>query len=374
MPFEIIRNDITKVNVDVIVNAANNALQFGGGVCGAIFTAAGAEKLQKACNKIGGCETGQAIITKGYALLSKYIIHTVSPKWQGGNFDEHELLYACYKNSLELAKAKKLESIAFPLISSGVYGYPKDQALRIAVKAIGDFLLQNDMNVSLVVYDTAAYSLSEKLYNSIKVFIDDHYADSHYISRRTDDESKLLDEKLSFDATTATLQADAGSFSDTMAVFEAAEPLKESIVPPSQLTTKQTSVAAPQMAPIAQRGLGNALRHLDETFSQHLLRLIDGKGHNDADIYKRANIDRRVFSKIRSNKDYRPSKNTAIAFAIALELNLDETRDLLLKAGFALSRSNKLDVIVEYFITERNYNIFEINEALFTFDQNLLGD
>ena len=373
MPFEIIRNDITKLNVDAIVNAANNALQFGGGVCGAIFTAAGAEKLQKACDKIGGCETGQAIITKGYNLPSKYVIHTVGPKWQSGNSGEYELLYACYKNSLELAKSKNLESIAFPLISSGIYGYPKDQALRVAVTAIGDFLLQNDMNVSLVVYDKATYSLSEKLYNSIKVFIDDNYADSHYISRRTADESKLLDEKLSFDATTAILQADEDSFSDTMAVFEADESLKESIVPPSQSASKQTSVAAPQMAPTAGRGLDDVLRHLDETFSQHLLRLIDAKGHNDADVYKRANIDRRVFSKIRSNKDYRPSKNTAIAFAIALELNLDETRDLLLKAGFALSRSNKLDVIVEYFITEKNYNIFEINEALFAFDQNLLG-
>jgi len=369
MPFEIVRNDITKIEVDAIVTAANNALQHGGGVCGAIFAAASADKLQKACNKIGSCETGQAVITKGYNLPAKHIIHTVGPVWNGGDHGERDLLYTCYKNSLELAKKNGCESIAFPLISSGIYGYPKDQALRVAVTAIGDFLLQNDMSVFLVVFDKAAFSLSEKLYFAIKTFIDDNYADSHYLSRRKAGESQLLD----FDATTAVLESDAKSFSDTMPIFEAEESLKHSFDSVAETKAKPLPIMAPQMAPQAQRNLKDVLGRLDESFSQRLLRLIDEKGRNDAEVYKRANIDRRVFSRIRSSREYHPSKNTALAFAIALELSLDDTRDLLMTAGFALSRSNKLDVIVEYFITERNYNIFEINEALFAFDQSLLG-
>ena len=365
MPFEILRNDITKLKVDAVVNAANNELRQGGGVCGAIFAAAGADKLQKACDKIGGCETGRAVITKGYALPAKYIIHTVGPVWQGGGKGEPAFLYACYQNSLELAREQGLESVAFPLISSGIYGYPKDQALRIAVAAIGDFLLKNDMTVSLVVFDKAAYSLSEKLYFSIKTFIDDHYADVNYIARRASKES------LPLDATVVLLKEDEKTFSGTMPIAAPAPASKEreeeccESIPSKQILPAESDAK--------KRGLSDVLERLEETFSQRLLRLIDEQQQTDAKVYKRANIDRRVFSKIRSNKDYRPSKNTAIAFAIALELSLDDTRDLLMKAGFALSRSSKLDVIVEYFIGEGNYNIFEINEALFAFDQSLLG-
>ena len=353
MPFEIIRGDITKLKVDAIVNAANTKLQHGGGVCGAIFAGAGADKLQKACDKIGTCETGKAVITKGYSLPAKHIIHTAGPVWNGGESGEQELLYNCYKNSLELAKENNLESIAFPLISSGIYGYPKEAALQVAVSAIGDFLLKNDMSVSLVVFDKSAYLLSEKLFFAIKTFIDDNYADTHYVSPRKADES------ISFDATVAVLEADEKIFSETMPLT--AE-LPES---PAQIS---------KTAPIMQKySLGDVLSKLDETFSQRLLRLIDERQRIDSEVYKKANIDRRVFSRIRSSKEYRPSKNTALAFAIALELSLDDTRDLLMSAGFALSRSNKLDIIVEYFIGEGNYNIFEINEALFAFDQNLLG-
>ena len=352
MPFEIIRNDITKLGVGAIVNAANNALQQGGGVCGAIFAAAGAEKLQRACDMIGRCETGQAVITKGYALPAGFVIHTAGPIWRGGGCGEKELLYACYKNSLELAKANNLESIAFPLISSGIYGYPKDQALQVAVSAIGDFLLQNDMHVSLVVFDKAAYSLGEKLHSAIKAYIDDNYAETHYIPRRAAEGAMPP----------GAADADFGMY-EKMA-FDAMPLAVESFRAPMKA----------QAAPMGhKRGLNDVIARLDETFSQRLLRLIDEKQRVDADVYKRANIDRRVFSKIRSNKDYRPSKNTALAFAVALELSLDDTRDLLMAAGFALSRSNKLDVIVEYFLSEKNYNIFEINEALFAFDQNLLG-
>mgnify|MGYP000903220122 CR=1 FL=1 len=328
MPFEIIRNDITKVHVDAIVNAANSSLLGGGGVDGAIHRAAGPELLDE-CRTLGGCKVGQAKITKGYKLPAKYVIHTVGPVWHGGKTGEENLLTDCYRNSLALAKDYKLESIAFPLISSGAFGYPKDKALKIAISVIGDFLLNNEMMAFLVVYDKAAFKLSEKLFSSITQYIDDKYIEELPVGRRN-----------RFDERYQEYYADS-------------------------------SMEAPLKKP--KRSLDDVVKHMDETFSQMLLRLIDEKGMTDSETYKRANIDRKLFSKIRNDINYKPSKPTAIAFSIALRLNLDETKDLLLKAGFALSHSSKFDIIIEYFIEDDNYNIFEINEALFAFGQKPLG-
>lgn len=330
MPLEIVRNDITKMSVDAIVNAANVSLRMGGGVCGAIFTAAGAEKLQAACDRLGGCNVGEAVITDGYSLPSRYIIHAVGPIWQGGSSSEEELLYACYKNALNLALEHKCESIAFPLISSGIYGYPKDQALQVAISAIGEFLLGHEMKVYLVVFDKKAFVLSERLFSAIKKYIDDNYVEERLYSERNRD-------------------------------IESYE-----YIPSMQ--SYRVSMPTP-----SKRRLEDVVSYLDESFSGMLLRLIDEKGLTDVETYKRANIDRKLFSKIRSDKGYNPSRVTAIAFAIALELNLDETRDLLKKAGYSLSHSNKFDIIVEYFIEEGNYDIYKLNEALFAFDQILLG-
>jgi O-acetyl-ADP-ribose deacetylase (regulator of RNase III) len=324
VPLEIIRNDITKVQVDAIVNAANSSLLGGGGVDGAIHRAAG-PKLLEECRTLGGCELGQAKITKGYNLPAKYVIHTVGPIWNGGNNNEENILANCYKKSLELAKEYNLESIAFPLISSGAFGYPKDKALKTAISVIGEFLLTNEMLVYLVVYDKTAFVLSEKLFSSIVQYIDDKYIE--------DSPFKRIDR----------------------------QEVHYQVLCDSSLAQKR------------KRSLDELINQVDETFSQMLLRLIDEKGMEDVQVYKKANIDRRLFSKIRNDINYKPSKSTAIAFAIALELNLDETKDLLLKAGFALSHSSKFDIIIEYFIENKNYNIFEINEALFAFDQNLLG-
>lgn len=339
MPLEIIRNDITKMHVDSIVNAANTALKMDGGVCGAIFAAAGADKLQDECDSIGKCNVGEAVITRGYNLPARYIIHTVGPIWQGGSSNEARLLHNCYTNSLLLALKNKCKSIAFPLISSGIYGYPKDQALNIAISAIGEFLLKNEIMVYLVVYDKKAYVLSEKLFTSIEKYIDDNYVEEHCFNERR-------------------REIETYEFQQLESIKMIYEPCNacESI---------------PEIK--RKRSLEDVVSQLDESFSQMLLRLIDEKGMTDVETYKRANIDRKLFSKIRSNKGYNPSKVTAIAFAIALELNLDETCDLLSKAGYTLSHSNKFDVIIEYFILEGNYNIYEINEALFAFDQVLLG-
>ncbi len=336
MPLKIIRNDITKMSVDVIVNAANTALKMGGGVCGTIFSTAGAERLQEDCDNIGMCNVGEAVITNGYSLPATYIIHTVGPIWRGGSSDEAHLLHNCYTNSLTLALHHKCKSIAFPLISSGLYGYPKDQALQIAISAISEFILNHEMMVYLVVYDKKAFVLSEKLFSAIEKYIDDNYVEEHHLNkyRRGIEPYEFQQLRLKRE------------------ICDICEPIP---------TIKK------------KRSLVDVIGQLDESFSQILLRLIDEKGLTDVETYKRANIDRKLFSKIRSGKGYNPSKVTAIAFAVALELNLDETSDLLSKAGYTLSHSNKFDVIIEYFIEEGNYNIYEINEALFAFDQALLG-
>ena len=345
MPLKLIREDITKINCDAIVNAANSTLLGGGGVDGAIHKAAGRGLLFE-CMKLGGCKTGEAKITKGYKLPSKFVIHTVGPKWKGGTNGEEESLRSCYRNSLAIAKKHHFESIAFPLISSGVYGYPKDQALKVAVDEITSFLLKEDMLVYIVIYDKSAYQISEKLFDDIATFIDDKYVEDRFrfsFRDRVSEESSVLG-------------------------APECEPIH------SDAFIGETQVLKPMQASKTKiSSLDDALKDIDESFSEMLLRKIDEKGMEDAECYKKANIDRKLFSKIRSNRLYKPSKTTAIAFAIALELSLEETKDMLMKAGFALSHINKFDIIIEYFINNGNYNVFEINEALFAFDQALLG-
>ena len=333
MPLEIVRNDITKMTVDAIVNAANESLLGGGGVDGAIHYAAGPQLLAE-CKTLGGCKTGKAKITGGYNLPAKYVIHTVGPIYEDGKHGENDLLESCYRESLALTKEHNCETVAFPLISSGVYGYPKDQALKVAIDVISDFLLENEMKVYIVIFDKAAYKISEKLFSDIAEYIDDNYVDEHTDYRR---------ERMRMNM---PMQASIGMFEADLCECKA-------IMPEDDLDSK--------------------LKQIDESFSQMLLRKIDEKGMTDAECYKKANIDRKLFSKIRGDVNYKPSKPTAIAFAISLELSLDETEDMLKKAGFALSHSNKFDIIIEYFISKGNYNIFEINEALFAFDQSLLG-
>ncbi len=328
MPLIIVRNDITKMSVDAIVNAAKESLLGGGGVDGCIHRAAGPELLQE-CRTLGGCKTGDAKITKAYRLPCQYVIHTVGPVWNGGKYGEREKLASCYRTSLALAKEHGCETVAFPLISSGVFGYPKDQALRVAVDTISEFLAENDMTVYIVIFDRAAYQIGNKLFADIAAYIDDHYVDAHTDSRR--------------------------------------ERMRRMSVVESRMLT------AYEDAPMATSGLDEVLAHLDAGFSETLLKLIDRSGKKDAEVYKKANVDRKLFSKIRNNPDYKPSKPTAVAFAIALELSLPETRDLIARAGYALSPSSKFDVIIEYFIMQRDYDIFKINEALFAFDQSLLG-
>ena len=338
MPLEIVRNDITKIKVDAIVNAANESLLGGGGIDGAIHRAAGSRLLSE-CRTLGGCKTGKAKITGGYNLPAKYVIHTVGPIYNDGNHGEKALLESCYRESLFLAKEHNCETVAFPLISSGVYGYPKDQALKVAIDVISDFLLENEMTVYIVIFDKTAYKISEKLFSDIAEYIDDNYVDEHTDYRR---------ESIRMNAPVAPCAKRKKADIDFLEICDC-------------------------KAMVADNDLDSKLKQIDESFSQMLLRKIDEKGMTDAQCYKKANIDRKLFSKIRSDIHYKPSKPTVLAFAISLELSLAETEDMLRKAGFALSHSNKFDIIIEYFISKGNYNIFEINEALFAFDQSLLG-
>ena len=327
MPFELIRNDITRMQVDAIVNAANASLLGGGGVDGAIHRAAGPELLH-ACRALGGCETGQAKITPGFRLPCRYVIHTVGPVWQDGRHGEARLLASCYRQSLELALVNGCETVAFPLISAGAYGYPKEQALQTAVSEICRFLMHHDLTVYIVVFDKDCFQISKRLLHDITEYIDECYVEAHHGENSVRMDAYLFEE--------ARMRG--------------------------QGQPRQRSLS-----------LAEAMAGKDESFSQMLMRKIDEKGMTDAQCYKKANIDRKLFSKIRSNPNYKPSKTTAIAFAVALELSLEETNDMLMKAGFALSHSNVFDIMIEYFIKNGVYDIFTINEALFEFDQVLLG-
>lgn len=321
MPLLIVRNDITKMTVDAIVNAANNTLLGGGGVDGCIHRAAGPQLLAE-CKTLGGCDTGDAKITGAYYLPCRRVIHTVGPVWKGGAHGEEQRLRSCYRRSLILAKENDCESLAFPLISAGVYGYPKDEALRVAVEEISAFLVDHDMTVYIVIFDKAAFQIGQTRFEAIEQYIDDHYVDIH---------------------------TDYARESCRMACMAAID-------------------AAPCMKTIEDLSF-----EVDESFSQMLLRKIDERGMTDAQCYKKANIDRKLFSKIRSDVHYKPSKATVFAFAIALELSLGEAQELLRKAGFALSHSFKFDLIMEYCFVHGMYNIHEVNEMLFAFDQPLLG-
>ena len=340
MPIKIIRQDITKIKCDAIVNPTDPYYSHCGGVDAAIHEVAG-EALYCACMEQGKLEVGKSVVTPAFSLSCKYVIHTVGPRYKDGEQGEEVLLRSCYRESLKLGVANKCKSIAFPLIASGTFGFPKDKVLKIAVDEISSFLFDNEMLVYIVVYDKTSYSISEKLFADIVDYIDDNYNTEGWLNPSRSTISKSI----------AMPPMPQGRCRKADADFEICE----------------------SKAMLSEEGLDDILKKLDESFSQMLLRKIDEKGMTDAECYKKANVDRKLFSKIRGNVNYKPSKTTVIAFAIALELSLDETEDMLRKAGFALSHSNKFDVIIEYFITHGNYNIFEINEVLYQFDQSTLG-
>ena len=326
MPLEFVRNDIMKMQVDVIVNSANPRAIVGGGVDRAIHKAAGPELLI-ARQKIGNIDTGEAFITPGYNLLAQYVIHTVGPVWQDGKHGERELLASCYKNSLRLATDHKCSSIAFPLISAGIFGCPPEIAIATATGAIREYIDEHDLDVYMVMFDRESFKISNSLFNDVQNYIDEVYVDEHLAQERCNNYRRRRE--------------------------------REAALYKNRVTDS--------------RSLDEMLDDMTDTFSEALFKLIDAKGMTDPQVYKKANINRKHFSKIRTNQDYKPKKSTVFALAIALELNLAETRELLARAGYAFSHSNVSDVIIEYFIKLGKYDIDIINQVLFENGESTLG-
>jgi len=351
MPFHIVRNDIAAMTVDAIVNTANPMPVVGEGVDAAIHEKAGPELLV-ARKKIGKLSPGDCAVTPGFGLDAKYVIHAVAPRWRGGLLGEGRLLRKCYESALRLAKAHGCESVAFPLIAAGNYGFPRERAMSIATNAIGAFLLQNDMTVYLVVYDRESFRLSGQLFERVTSYIDENYIQSKPAPRMPRAARAMRAERsVAFEKTCASVRAHSA--------------------PPEPECTVCSDRISPET--LCSPSLSELLEHTDAGFSEMLIKLIDRTGKKDSDIYKRANISRQHFSKIRNDPGYKPTKATAIALALALQLDLEQTRDLIGRAGFALTRASKFDVIIMYFIEHRSYDLMEINMTLFEFDQPLLG-
>ena len=357
MPFEIVRNDITNMEVDAIVNAANPRPIIGYGVDSGVHKKAG-NQLLVARKKIGDIAFGEAAITPAFNLSAKYVIHAVSPIWQDGKKNEAQLLENCYVNSLQLALENKCESIAFPLLSAGNHGFPKDLALQTAINVFSKFLMKHEMQIYLVVFGKQSFALSEKLFHSVQSYIDETY-----IQEKSLEEYGVTNKR-------DVRELELLQLREAMSRRRKAELEYNILADEVCEESAEYEALAPTAAP---RKLEDLMKEIDETFSEALIRLIDQKGLKDPEVYKKANIDRKFFNKIKNNKNYKPSKSTCVAFAIALELNLDETRDLIGKAGYALTHSSKFDIIIEFFILQGNYNMFEINEVLFDFDQPSLG-
>lgn len=358
MPFKIVRNDITKIKADAIVNTANPKPRFASGTDAAIYEAAGKMELLQARMAIGDIAVGEVAVTPAFKLSAQYIIHTVGPAWQEGRYGEFDKLYSCYEKSLKKARELECNSIAFPLISTGVYGFPKDEALQIAIRAISKFLLDNDMNVTLVVFDRKSFELSGKLFSGV-----DEYIDEHYVEKQTDSEYNLIYERHE-DSEMEFLRMRRREI-----CIEEYEDACESTLFEDDLEENCVKLCAPMSA-----NLDDIVDSLGETFQEKLLCLVDERGLSDVEVYKKANIDRKLFSKIRCNVDYKPKKKTAVALAIALELDLPETVDLLGRAEIALSPSSKFDLIIRYFISNGIYDVYAINMALFKHNQPILGE
>ena len=388
MPFKIVRNDITKMEVDVIVNTANRRPIYSTGTVFAVYKAAGEVELLEERKKIGYIESGDVAITQGFKLLAKYIIHAASPKYIDGNSGEEEKLRSCYKKSLELAYEYKCKSIAFPLISTGNFGYPKEEGIRIAVDEINGFLLKHEMLIYLVVFDTESTRLGLNIYPDIEAYIDHNYVcekreeeynDRYFGSVRKDDpgydayriERNNVEDKLKkskpkmFNSLSKRTGKVAGKSN-----FNIARERLSYISLDERDKEKNSCEEASYEEFITQNetALQERMKHLSDTFQEYLLYLIELRGLTNSEVYKRAIITKQLFSKIKLNPNYHPDKGTAMRLCIGAKLNLDETKDLLARAGYALSPCDKRDIIFSYFIENKIYDMIEIDIVLEEYD------
>lgn len=376
MPFSIVRDDISRVHADVLVNAANVRLAPGGGVCGALFSAAGFDEMRAACEAIGGCATGDAVATPAFNLPARWCVHAVGPIWRGGRAHEEELLRRCYRSAFARAVELGARSVAFPLISAGIYGFPVERALAIAREEVAAFLRHHDeVALTLVVFERAVVQMGNALVEQVQEYIDDEYVDSSSFMRR--DMGELERELQWTEDASAPLSVE---MAESVALPECLQEDDASIAAPRPFVAANIRMPGAAMPGAPSRAgatldaeIAQLVATLDAPFSTTLLALIDARGMTDAEVYHRANISRQLFSKIRGNESYRPSKQTVVALAIALELDMSATQDLLARAGFTLSKSSKFDVIVRFFIERGIYDLFQLNEVLFAYDLPLVG-
>lgn len=376
MPFSIVRDDISRVHADVLVNAANVRLAPGGGVCGALFSAAGFDEMRAACEAIGGCATGDAVTTPAFNLPARWCVHAVGPIWRGGRAHEEELLRRCYRSAFARAVELGARSVAFPLISAGIYGFPVERALAIVREEVAAFLRHHDeVALTLVVFERTVVQMGNALVEQVQEYIDDEYVDSSSFVRR--DMGELERELQWTEDASAPLSVE---MAEPVALPEYLQEDDASIAAPRPFVAANIRMPGAAMPGAPSRAgatldaeIAQLVATLDAPFSTTLLALIDARGMTDAEVYHRANISRQLFSKIRGNESYRPSKQTVVALAIALELDMSATQDLLARAGFTLSKSSKFDVIVRFFIERGIYDLFQLNEVLFAYDLPLVG-
>lgn len=329
MPFKIVRNDLVKMNTEAIVNTANCNVAVGSGCDHAVYTAAGYDELLAYRKKhIGFVEEGGVFITPGFRLQARYIIHAVSPRYEGGEKGEEDKLRSCYRKSLALAKENNIRSIAFPLISTGGFGYPKEEGMRIALDEIYDFLFDHEMEIYLVVFDSKAALLGKKIYPDLQAYIDHNY---------------VLEQH------------------DQIEEYPARRAADSTVLMPFAMASSKRQ---PQDLEELKRKLDEKKAHLSDSFSEYLLYLIQSRGMTNVEVYKRAIIDKKLFAKIKNNPGYHPQKLTCLQLCIGAELNLDETRDLLARAGYALSPCDMRDVIFSYFIENEIYDMIDLDIQL----------
>lgn len=398
MAFKIVRNDITKMNTEAIVNTANDYATVGTGCDSAVYKAAGYDELLAyRTEKIGFVPEGDAFITPGFKLQAKYIVHAVSPLYMGGNEGEEEKLRSCYRKSLQLAKENGIHSIAFPLISTGGFGYPKEEGMRIAVDEINAFLLNNEMDIFLVVFDDRAKSLGKRIYPELEEYIDqnyvedkrgEEYGEGFFGSARADEETTELlsnarmverrrrraeelrrEEATDFSvgsvpekkAPMAMPNKPKAPKASGLGIFRKRETAKEASEPH---IIRDAADGFLDFEGLHESKLEERMKHISDTFSQYLMYLIRDKKMENAEVYKRAIVDKKVFSKIKNNADYHPQKLTALCLCVGAKLNLDESKDLLARAGYALSPCDKTDIIFSYFIENQIYDMIELDIQL----------
>lgn len=317
MPLYMIHDDITRLKVDAIVDPTDCWFSGSGGADYAIHRAAGPE-LEEVLRRLPPLETGKAVVTPGFDLPAKHIIHTFGPIWEGGGHNEAQLLADCYRNCLSAAAEYGCRSIAFPVISGGTFGFPNDDALQIAKRVISEYLQEHAMQVFIVAYRRHTFNLGAKLFAEVSRFVDENYVE-------------LSTAYMAAEAPAASYSADYADVLD----------------------------------------LEEMLRKKGETFSCKLDRLRDERGMSGPELYKKAWVHKSVYSKIMNNINYQPAKITAVAFALALELPWEELTELVNSAGYAMTHTSKFDIVIEYLVKQKKYGIEEVNAVLYELDPDL---